>query len=65
MADNLEDQILENALAPKKIEVDGRIVEEHDLDDLIKADKYLRSKAAGFGGFKISKFSAPSAVGDR
>lgn len=60
---DLEDQIKEVAENPKKVAGDSGSVEEHSIDDLIKADKYLASKEAGrLGrGFRISKIVAPGA----
>ena len=31
---------------PKRIEVDGQVVENHDAADLVEVDRYLESKKA-------------------
>ncbi len=43
---DLEDKILENASAPKSVEIDGQKVEQHSLTEQIAADNYLASKKA-------------------
>ena len=57
---NLETAILKNASGPKSAQIDGQQVEQHSLDDLIKADKYLALKKASksrTGGLKFTKLS--------
>lgn len=50
----IEDQILENATAPKSVDIDGQKVEQHSLDDQIKAAKFASSaKASRSRGFGI------------
>lgn len=64
MAD-ISDTIETVAAQPRKVEVDNQIVEAHDLDQLIKADQYLKSKdAAGkkTSGIRFVKLSQPSSV---
>lgn len=52
------------ALGPKSISVDGQIVTEHSLPDLIAADRHLAQKASqaasprGFG-IRIQKLVPP------
>jgi len=41
-----EDTIKSNAEGPKKVVGDGVSVEQHSIDEQIKADRYLASKAA-------------------
>jgi len=43
---DMEEQIRKSASGPKSAEIDGQKVEQHDLPDLIEADKYLASKKA-------------------
>ena len=64
MPDAIEDQIAEDALQPKEVEVDGIRSKNHDLDDLIKADRYLESKNATSRGLGIkrTKMIPPGAV---
>ena len=45
MAD-LSEQIETIAAAPKRTTTDAGTVEEHDLDELIAADRYLKEQAA-------------------
>lgn len=57
---------LEDALsAPKKVEVDGKVVENHALSDVIALDRYLRSMKASKRsrhGFRVSKMEASGSV---
>lgn len=46
MAQPLDDKIRENAEGPKKASGDSGSIEQHDLKDQVKADRYLNSKAA-------------------
>ena len=46
MADDLEDNIRDNAKAPAKASGDAGSVEQHNLKDQIEADKYLAFKRA-------------------
>ncbi len=64
MPDAIEDQIASDALQPKEVEVDGIRSKNHDLDDLIKADRYLESKNATSRGLGIkrTKMIPPGAV---
>jgi hypothetical protein len=41
------DAITQAALGPKKTAEAGRTIEEHDMDQLIKADNHVASKTAG------------------
>ena len=62
--DELEDQILENALAPAKASGDQGSVEQHPLSDLIEADRYLASKRAARAtglGIRFAKIVPPGA----
>ena len=57
---NLEEVIRKNASGPKSAQVDGQRVEQHSLDDVIKADRYLALKKAAksrTGGLKFTKLS--------
>jgi hypothetical protein len=49
VADDLNDEIREAAEGPKRAKRDGQEAESHDLDQLIKADQYLRATSAGSG----------------
>ena len=65
MADDLDNQISENAAGPRKASGDSGSVEQHSLPDQIAADKYLESKKAsrskGFG-VKLAKLSPGGTV---
>lgn len=64
MADDLEDEIAENAEGPKRVKGDMGEVEQHSLRDQIEADKYLAAKKAAKkagGGMKITKLIPPGA----
>jgi len=64
MADDLTDTIASNAAQPRKASGDSGSVENHSLDDLIKADRYLKSESAATGtglGIKRTKIVPPGA----
>ena len=46
MAEDLADEILENAEGPKRAAGDSGSIEQHSLPDQIAADRYLKSKTA-------------------
>ena len=65
MADDLHDAIVDSAKGPKRVKGDSAEVEQHDLDDLIAADKYLASKAAATSkglGIRLTKTIPPGTV---
>lgn len=43
---SLDENILSAAVQPKKVDIDGQVVENHSLADLIELDKYLAAKKA-------------------
>lgn len=57
----LEDEIRENMLGPKKATGDSGSIEQHSLQDQIAARKFLASQNAaqskGLGGIKLVKLS--------
>lgn len=62
MATDLNDNINTEAQKPKKVTVDGVVVESHDLKSQIEADRYAKSNAAAASakrGFSIAKMSPP------
>lgn len=53
-----EEQLLENAFAPKSAEIDGQKMEQHSLKDQIEALKFAASMAASRSkhcGIRITK----------
>lgn len=42
----IEDAIVESATGPKKVSGDAGAVEQHDLSDLIEAERFTRAKQA-------------------
>jgi hypothetical protein len=61
-ADDLEDEILENAQGPAKASGDAGSVEQHKLTDQIAADRYLASKDAAKSkkrGLRFNKLVPP------
>ena len=46
MAQDLEQNIRDNAAGPKQASADGVNVQQHDLPGQIAADRYLQSKKA-------------------
>lgn len=64
MAEDLEQNIRENAAGPKRAQGDSGSVEQHDLKDQIEADRYLSSKKAAKKGLgvRMTKVVPPGAV---
>lgn len=66
MAENTEDQILENALAPKRVAGDEGSVEQHPIADQIVAVQYAAGRAAsrrGRTGIRYFQFRPPDGTG--
>lgn len=65
MATTGEIAITSNITGPKRVTVDGLLVEQYDLEQLIAADKYLGSKNATLRGLgvKITRVEPPGATG--
>jgi hypothetical protein len=64
MAENLEDEIADNASGPKRAKGDMGEVEQHSLKDQIAADQYLAAKAAARTrkrGLRFTKLVPPGA----
>ena len=66
MADptNIPEAIAQVALGPKTSEENGRLITEHALGDLIKADNHVAAKAAArknHMGLRFSKIIPPGA----
>ena len=60
-----EEQLLANALAPKSVEIDGQTIEQHSIDDQIKALKFAASMQAAKsrnGGLRIAKMNHGGAI---
>jgi len=65
MADSLENNIRDNATAPRRASGDSGSVEQHSLTDQIAADKFLESKKASRKkglGIKVTKISPGGSV---
>ena len=65
MADSLENNIRDNATAPRRASGDSGSVEQHSLTDQIAADKFLESKKASRKkglGIKVTKISPGGTV---
>lgn len=54
----ITDAIVQSALSPKRIKENGRETEEHNIDQLIKADSHIASKVAGRRNHMGIRFSA-------
>jgi hypothetical protein len=53
---DLSEAIADLAVAPKKSTGDNGSLEEHGIQDLIEADKYLAKKRVSLGlGFRVSR----------
>jgi hypothetical protein len=67
MPDENEDTILENALAPKRASGDSGSMEQHEIDDQIKAVEYAtkrrNSRVRAFP-VKFVRIIPPGATGD-
>ncbi|GAA4446033.1 hypothetical protein [Novipirellula rosea] len=64
MADDLQDEIRENASGPAKASGDAGSVEQHKLTEQIAADKHLAGKEAvrkANRGLRFNKIVPPSA----
>jgi len=62
MAEELDDNIRENAAGPKRAKGDSAEMEQHSLPDQIAADRYLASKQASRKkglGIPLKKLSPP------
>jgi len=64
MAEDLEQNIRENAQGPKRAQGDAGSVEQHPLPEQIEADRYLASKEAAKKGLgvRMTKVIPPGAV---
>jgi hypothetical protein len=64
MAEDLEQNIRENAQGPKRAQGDSGSVEQHDLKNQIEADRHLASKEAAKKdlGVRRTKVAPPGAV---
>lgn len=64
MADNSA-TIEANLAAPKRVQSDGIVVEQHPLPDQIAADRYVQAKEAarktGSLGIRLQKLKPPGA----
>jgi hypothetical protein len=61
MADDLAQQISDAAALPKSATGDNGSATQHDLSQLIEADKYLATKQRQGFGFKVGKIVAGGA----
>jgi len=62
--ENISEAILQAALGPKSSSENGRSVQEHDLDQLMRLERHLASKTAGTRnrfGVRFSKIVPPGA----
>lgn len=61
---NIPDAIEQNALGPKRVEVDGEEVEQHSIADQIAADQHLAAASAAAQphfGLRFTKLVPPGA----
>ena len=63
MAEDLTDQIRENASGPKAAKGDSASMEQHSLRDQIEADRYLASREARLKPHKALRFAKLSPPG--
>lgn len=62
VAENLDNQLRENASGPKRASGDSGSIEQHALADQIAADRYLASKQAARSkglGIRLAKLVPP------
>jgi len=57
MANDLEQNIKDNAAGPKRAQGDAGSVEQHSLKDQVEADRYLSSKQAAADPAKAVRFT--------
>ena len=61
-----EGKRLEDAMSkPKKVEIDGKVVENNSLSDVIALDRYMRTVKASRKsrhGFRVSRMEASGTV---
>lgn len=65
MPDELQEQIAENARAPRRVRGDEGEVEEQPLKDQIEADRYLAARQAAANkhrGLRLTKLNPPGAA---
>jgi hypothetical protein len=65
MSDEVSNKLAEAAVGPKRVRTDAGEVEAHDLDQMIKADKYLASKAAASSksrGLRFNRIIPPGTI---
>lgn len=65
MPDELQEQIAENARAPRRVRGDEGEVEEHPLKEQIEADRYLAAREATRNkrrGLRFTKLKPPGAA---
>lgn len=58
------EELAEKINQPKKVEIDGQKVEQHDLSEVVEFDKYIEAKKAvkkRGSGLKFSKLEASGA----
>ena len=62
VAENLDNQLRENAAGPRRASGDSGSIEQHPLADQIAADRYLASKQAARSkglGIRLAKLVSP------
>ena len=62
VAENLDNQLRENAAGPRRASGDSGSIEQHPLADQIAADRYLASKQAARSkglGIRLAKLVPP------
>lgn len=62
--ENISEAIERVAIGPKRSKEAGREIEEHDLDQLIRADNHVAAKAAGrrnHQGLRFTQIVPPGA----
>ena len=65
MAEDLSDNIRDNAVQPAEASVDGQSAKQHSLRDQIEADRFLQSRQASRRKglpIKILRLKPPGAV---
>jgi ribosomal protein L12E/L44/L45/RPP1/RPP2 len=69
MSDSIRNQLETAAVQPQRVRTDAGEVEQHDLKQLIEADKYLAAKAAATAsttnkrrGLRFNKLIPPGSI---
>ena len=64
-ADDIQDAIVENAQGPKRVQADGVNVEQHSIEDQIKAERHITGVAGAAKAHRGLRFTKLIPAGPR